>query len=384
MSASMGNIGNEGGDVGQLVGGIGTLIKGSPKSPDANQTQNINNAESNYTTATGNAQQTMNTAQALNSNSQNTLNQTLGSETPMVGAVNASANKNLSTYGNTFTPLQEQQAKQASQYASGANSDLLAGRAAADQGAATSAALANQRASLASEGVDPASVHGSALTQEAALSGAANAAGAATNSRINTTNTAAGLMNQANQVGLAAGNLGTNQAGEGSNIASGITADVNNTNNSNVNNLTAANSYLNTANGAINAGTGASSSQFNEEQQKYEDTIGANASQIGAMSGIASGATNIGADMMPTSASMAGGGPVSQKGALPFPIVPGTTDTKLAALTPGEFVIPKDVTQHLGHEKLHKLIDKTREDIAGRQGIPMHHQLSSAHVSQGV
>jgi hypothetical protein len=384
MSASMGNIGNTGGDLGNIAGGIGTLIKGSPQNVNPNQQPNINNANATYETATGNAQQTMNTAQALNSNSQNTLNTALGQETPMVSAVNNSANQNLSTYGSTFTPLQQTQAQNALDYTSDKNVQQREGMAVADQNAGTQAALANQRAALAAEGVDPASVHGSALTQEAALTGAANAAGAANQSVVQGQLTGAALQNQANQIGLGVGGLGTSQASTGSGIATQEVGNQNTTNNSNINDLTAANTYLNTANGANANAIGASSSNFNEEQQNYENQIGANASQIGAISGVVAGMGNLGADAMPTSASMARGGPVSARGALPFPIVPGTTDTKLAALTPGEFVIPKDVTQHLGHEKLHKLIDKTREEIAERRGIPMHHQLSSAHVSQGV
>jgi hypothetical protein len=42
-------------------------------------------------------------------------------------------------------------------------------------------------------------------------------------------------------------------------------------------------------------------------------------------------------------------------------------------LTPGEFVIPHDVAAHLGAEKLHKLVDKTREDINKRRAIPIPH-----------
>lgn len=377
-------MGSEGGDAGQLAGGIATLIKGSPGHPSPDQQGNINNANATYQNATSNAQQTMNTAQALNQNSQKTLNTALGQETPMVGAVNNAANNNLSTYGSTFTPLQKQQAQQAANYTSSQNIQQLQGQASANQGIATQAALQNQRASLASEGVDPASVHGSALTQQAAIQGAANAAGASSNAYTQAQLTGAQLMNNANQIGLAAGQQGTAQAQTGAGITASNVANEINTNNSNVNNMTAADTYLNSANAANNNAINASGSMFGQQQQGYEDQIGANASQIGAVSGVVGGVVGGASDMMPTSASMEHGGPVSSKGALPMPIVPGTTDTKLAALTPGEFVLPKDVTQHLGHEKLHKLIDKTREDIATRRGIPMHHQLSSAHTSQGA
>ena len=80
-------------------------------------------------------------------------------------------------------------------------------------------------------------------------------------------------------------------------------------------------------------------------------------------------------------APMQEGGPITHRGALPTPIVPGTTDNKLIAATPGEFMLPKDVAEFMGHEKLHNLIDKTREKLAQRQGIPTA-RLSSAHSAR--
>jgi hypothetical protein len=359
-----------------MVSGVMTLAQGSGSSgiPAADEATQIANGQATYGTATSDAAQTMNTAQSLNANSQNVLNNVTGSANNAMNSVQNSANQNLQTYGSTFSPLQTQQAQMAQNYTSAANTSQREGQAVADSNAATQSSLANQRASLASEGVDPASVHGSALTQQAALTGAAQNAGAATNSVLQTQATGNQLVNQANQLGTQVGQMGTSGETAAAGIGSNTVANTNNTNNSNVNNLTAANSYLNTATGANNSATTAANDQFNQQQTAYQDVQQAQANQSSAMGGIATGAM----------AMMAAGGPVSARGALPMPIVPGTTDTKLAALTPGEFVLPKDVTEHLGHDKLHKLIDKTRADIAERKGIPMHHQLSSAHTSMGA
>jgi len=401
--------------MGSIVSGVTSLAQGGAGAPPAaNEQSQIANAQATYGTATSDAQQTMNTAQSLNANSQNTLSNVTGQETPAMAAVNNSANQNLSTYGSTFVPLQQQQASEAANYGSAANTQQLQGQAVADQNSATQASLANQRASLASEGVDPASVHGSALTQQAAIQGAANAAGASSNSALQTQATANQLTNQANQLGLQVGAAGTSAAQAAAGIGSGIVSDTNNTNNSNVNNLTASNTYLNSATGANNSATTAANDQFNQEQTGYQDTVAAQAAQGAAIGGIASGALSMAAmekggvvpaptlgprgintvrhgiptmrPVLPTVVPhLAGGGPITARGALPVPIVPGTTDTKLIAATPGEFMLPKDVTQHLGHEKLHKLIDKTREDIGKRRGIPAGSpQLSSAHTSMGA
>jgi hypothetical protein len=361
--------------IGGIAGGAMSMMQSSPNAPTLDLSKQIGNAQDTYKTATADATQTMNTAKALNANSQNVLSNTTAANTGAAQAVMNTANQNLSTYGNTFVPLQQQQANQAANYTSEANINALKGQAVADQNAGTQAALSNQRAQLASEGVDPASIHGSALTQQAAIQGGANAAGAGTNAAIQAQLTGAGLMNQANQLGLNVGAQGTNAAASAAGINTSNVENTNNTNNSNVNNLTAANSYLNTGINANTSGANAANMQFNAQQTAYQDQVAAQASKAAGMGSMVGGAASL--------MAMQDGGPITHRGALPVPIVPGTTDTKLIAATPGEWMIPKDVTEFLGHEKLHKLIDKTREQIAQRRGIPMNAQLSSAHTSRG-
>lgn len=358
--------------MGSLVGSVVGAIAGGGggSAPSANQQTQIDNAQQTYSTASGDAAQTMNTAQAYNTNAQNTLNSTLSSETPEVSAVNNAANSNLSTYGSTFTPLQQKQAQQAANYTSSGNIALLQGQAVAGQSAAAQANLNNQRAALASEGVDPASIGGSALTQQAGVEAAANEAGAGTNAYTQAQTTGASLMNQANQVGLSAGQLGTSQASTGANIASSNVSNANATNATGINNLTAANTYLNSATNANNSATNASASEYGEQQQTYQDQQ-QQAANTGALAGnIASGVMGL----------LEKGGPVTSKGALPHPVIPGTTDSKVVALTPGEFVIPRDVTQYLGHDKLHSLIESTRNKMQSRgYGVP-----PPGHATQGV
>lgn len=384
--------------MGSIVSGVMSLAGGSGGSaPTLDMSKQIAANKATTDTAMTNAAQTQATATALNGQSQNTLKNVVGQETPAMAAVNKQANTNLSTYGNTFVGLQKQQADEAANYNSDSNRKQLAGQAVSDSNQATQASLKNQRDQLASEGVDPASVHGAGLEQQAAIQGAANAAGAATQSGLQTAATGRQLVAGANQLGMQVGDAGTRAAEAAAGIGSGIVANTNNTNNSNVNNLTASNGALNVATGANNASADAANKQFNAQQTSYQDNVAAQASKSAAIGGIVSGAASKmehGGVVTPPAVRMPGipqavptnyhGGPINSKGAFATPIVPGTTDTKLIAATPGEFMLPKDVVEHMGHEKLHKLIDKTREDVAKRRGIPMHHQLSSAHTSQGA
>jgi len=403
--------------IGGIAGGIAGMAQSSPSAPQANEQQNISDAQANYATANSDASQTMNTAQALNSQSQNVLAGINSASNSAMNQVSNTANQNLSTYGNTFVPLQAEQAQQAQNFLSNSNQQQLVGSAVAGANQGTQAALANQRASLAAEGVDPGSIGGAALQQQAAIQGGAAAAGAGTNEYLNAQQTGNSMLNAANQLGTQVGAQGTSGEQAAAGIGAQTVANTNNTNNSNVNNLTAANSYLGTSNNANANATTASNDQFNQEQTGYEDTVQAQASQassIGSMvggiasiaamqrGGVVKGAPNSGiplpflvqrppgafaysaaAGPVPASGQiphMAEGGPITHKGALPTPIVPGTTDNKLIAATPGEFMLPKDVAEFMGHEKLHNLIDKTREKMAQRQGIPTARATSAHHA----
>ena len=123
-----------------LGGGSGNI----PKAPDLSG--NINTANDISKTATSDASQTFNTAQAYNANAQNNLSSVVGAETPVMNKVNDITNQNLNTYGSTFAPLQQKQAADAQNYVA-QNADRLRGQAIADQGAAAEAARANSAAS---------------------------------------------------------------------------------------------------------------------------------------------------------------------------------------------------------------------------------------------
>lgn len=370
----------------------------TPAAPDLSKQSDQANAT--FKTATSDAAQTMATAQAYNDKSQATINNVVGQETPMVANVNNTANTNLQTYGNSFVPLQQQQAQEAGDWASEQNIANQQGRAMADQNAQTQQSLAAQRQQLASEGVDPSSIHGGALDAQARVQGAAAAAGAENNAYTNTKLQGQQLENQANTLGLQVGAQGQSGAATGANIGNSTASTQSQVNASDVNNLTAGNAYLGTANTANKDASDIQNDQFNDQLNAY------NAQQSSSSSAMSTIGTIAGAAMMfmekggsvphgipprfmdPKMAPglirsfYEHGGAVTRQGALPVSPIPGSTDTKPAMLTPGEFVIPRDAAEWKGHEHWYKKIDKAREEIAERHGLPP--RPTSALTARGV
>lgn len=362
-----------------------------PKAPDLSG--NVNQANATYGTATSDAQQTMNTAQAYNDNAQKNLSNVVSQSNSMAGQIGAQAGQNMQTYGSTFVPLQQTEAQAAQNYGSQANVARLQGQAIANTNAANQAARQNSAAALASEGVDPASVHGAALDRQASVAGAGQAANAGTQSAIQTQQQAFNMENTANQLGTQVGQMGTQGAATAAGVGQAGQQTVNSTNAAGVNNLTAANSYLNTGVSANNSAEKAANDQFGDQMQAYQAQQQASSglmSSIGSIAGAAmmfmeeggpvpdnSGMGRLGG-AIPTSGNYSQGGNVTSRGALPRSPIPGSTDTKPALLTPGEFVIPKDVVDFKGQDFFHRLVDTTRQANNKRRAIPVNH---APHVS---
>lgn len=395
-------------------------MSGGAKVPSApNLSGNIASNNQTAGTATSDAAQQMNTAQQYNQNAQKNLANVTNTSNSMAGQIGAQASQNIAQYGNTFAPLQAQQAQQAQTYGGTANVQKLQGMAIAGANTADQAARSNSAAALSAEGVDPASVHGAALDRQNSITGAGQVAAAGTQSAVNTTNTANAMTNQANQLGVQVGQMGTQGAATAAGTAQAGQLGVNQTNSSGISNLGASNAYLNTATGANQGAVDANRAQFGMQQQQYTDQSSQDNAAIGAIGSLGGAAMHFMAgggivgqhfggigpgghmtspiahsglpvvkgavrprQAIPMSFEpMDLGGTVSTQGALPPGSFGNTTDRKPALLTPGEFVIPADVTKHLGAEKLHKLIDSTREKANLRRAIPIPFQ---PHMSHGV
>lgn len=387
-----------------------------PKAPTlATQT---NAANANVQTAASDAQQTMNTAQTYNNNAQSNLQNVTNQANSSAGQLGAQANQNIQTYGQQFVPLQGQEAQQAQAYGSQANVQKLQGMAVANSNSANQAARQNSASALASEGVDPASIHGAALDRQNSITGAANVAGASTQSALNTQNQAFGMTNAANQLGLQVGAQGAAGQTAATNASNAGQQVLNTTNTEGVGNLGAAAGYLNAGTNAnanaIGAATGGFSNQMagynaqNSQDAGYASLIGAAATTAasfasggGPIDSAPKRALNIGGASIAAGARspmphsglpvvaghvhprqaipmsfepMDAGGNVTANGALPVGTFPGTTDRKPAMLTPGEFVVPKDAVNHMGVEYWHKQVDKAREASNKRRAIPVQYQ----------
>ncbi len=387
-------------------------MSGGAKIPSApNLSGNVATGNQTAATATSDAQQQLNTAQQYNNNAQKNLANVTNTSNSMAGQIGSQATQNMSTYGSSFVPLQAQQAQQAQTYGGTANIQKLQGQAVAGANTADQAARSNSAAALASEGVDPASVHGAALDRQAGVVGAGQVAAAGTQSAVNTTNIANAMTNSANNLGLQVGAQGTSGAATSAGTAQAGQLGVNQTNSSGISNLGAANQYLNTATGANNGAVNAADAGYGMQQKQYgmqQSANNSNVAGVGSLVGAAgmfmegggivgqhfggigpgghmalpmahSGLPVVKGSVRPRQAipmsfePMDLGGPVTSQGALPAGTFGSTTDRKPAMLTPGEFVMPKDIVQHLGTEKLHKMIDSTREKANLRRAIPVPH-----------
>lgn len=369
-------------------------MSGGGSAPSApNLSGNINAANQTFGTATSNANQTYNTALGYNANAQNNLAQTTGMANTQSNAIANNAAQNLQSYQQNFVPLQAAQAQGAQQWGSNANIQRMQGQAVAAQNAGAQAARQNAAAALAAEGVDPASAKGAALDRAAAVQAASGAAGAGTQAGINTQLQAQQLENQANQLGLGVSQQGTVGGATAAQTALAGQQGINTTNATGVQNMTAANQYLNTG---INANTSAaniSNQQFQDQMQVYQAQQAQQAGVgqlVGDVAGVAAMAMMEGGGPVPPGMqapdmgipvysnapggvhNFAAGGMVMQRGSLPRSPIPGSTDTKPALLTPGEFVIPKDVVDFAGQDHFHKLIDSIRNKANQRRAIPVH------------
>lgn len=369
-----------------------------PKAPDLSK--QTDQANETFGTATSNAAQTMNTAKAYNEQAQGTLSGVVGQQTQAMKQLNDSASSNISQYGSTFMPLQKQQADTAAGYASEDNVRAAQGRAVADTSAANSAAMNNARQRLAASGVDPNSIQGRALDQQARVQAAAQNAGAANQAMVQRQDQGNALVQQANQLGLQVNAAGQQGAANAANIGTQSVANTNQTNATGINNMGAANQYLNTATGANQSAADITNSGFQNEMAVANLKQQQSAAKMSAITGMAGAAASFmeGGGVVPETMgipspgiqprfeangfAMEHGGPVTEQGALPTPPVPGSTDRKLTFLTPGEFVIPREITSWKGHEYWYKEMDKIRQkkgEMTGALPSP-----SSVHTARGV
>jgi len=285
----------------------------------------------------------------------------------------AAAASDRARYENTFQPLEDSLAKEASEYSSPEKRALEMGRAEASVGQQFQAARTNAQRDLESFGVNPGATRFAALDIGARAQEAATKAAAANQAGQMVDATGRALRSEAINVGRGypgqiAGTYNTAlQAGTGAvNTGLSTTASGANTMGTGVQWNGQANQALNTWGNTLNNGYQNEMAQFNANQ-KSSSGVG---SALGAVAGIGMGMMGL-----PT-ASVGGkllgfedGGAVPagmspSGGAQTDDVEAGTSETGALNVNVGEFIVPKDTVTFKGTEFFHKLIAKTREDEA--------------------
>jgi hypothetical protein len=293
------------------------------------------------------------------------LERVLGVQLPIMEETFANAQTDRQRYEEVFQPIENNLIQEFQNYDSPERLDLERGRAIADVSSAFESQRRNAAARLESYGIDPSQTRSMALDigmRTAQAAAQASAADAATQRVENT-----GRALRADAINIGRGMPSQAAQSYGQSIAAGQ-AGLGGANSTSANSANLASSSLGFSGQALqgyNQGAGI-------RNMGYQNQLAATQMQNeNAAAGWNTAASLVGgvAGMM-----MEKGGPVTEKGALPVPVIPGSTDRKPALLTPGEYVLPVDVVRFKGEEFFEKLIAKSREDKQSmsqqRQGIP--------------
>lgn len=287
-------------------------------------------------------------------------------------------------YQQVYQPLEDQAVREAQTYASPEQRALQMGAASSQVAQQFDSQRVAAAQNLESFGIDPSSTRYAALDVGMRTNQAAAQAGAATTAGQQVDATARGL--QANAINVGRGLPSDVNAGNNTSVNAGNSA-VNSglaTTASGANTMGTAVQYggLGTqyggvagqfgsnATGALNAGTNAIGAWGTALNQGYSNELGAFNANQNSSSGIGS-LLGLGASFIP---GLAEGGTVpgplpsggaTRGGAVPVGASPTrgkAVDDVPARLTPGEFVVPRDVVQWKGEEHFQKFIKKARED----------------------
>jgi hypothetical protein len=290
------------------------------------------------------------------------------------------AQKDRARYEQIFQPLEDSLAADAASYSSPERRDLEMGRAQAGVAQQFDAQRANALRQLEGYGIDPTSTRYAALDLGYRAQQAATAAAAGNQAGQQVDAMGRALRSEAINVGRGypgqiAGQYGTSLAAgaQGVNSTLAQTASGANTMGTNAQYMGLGNQSLGTWGNTLNMGYQNQLAAYNAEQNS--------SSGWGSALGLAGSLLTA-----PLKGTMLGmlesGGPVQTPGgAIPASASPTggqTVDDVPAALTAGEFVIPKDVTSWLGEKTMHQLIEKARKE---QEELP---QKSGAIPSVGV
>jgi hypothetical protein len=304
------------------------------------------------------------------------------------------AAKAQARYEQVYQPLEDQAVNDAETYDSPGRRDAAVGGASADVAQASDSQRLAAAQNLESFGVDPSSTRYAALDAGIRANGAAAQAGAANQAgrqvdataqalRANAINVGRGLpsdVNASNSTAINAGQTAVNSTlattGSGANtMGTGVQYGSLGLGASG-----GATQAIGSGNGAFAAGTGAINAWGNTLNNGFNNQMSAyNAKQsassgIGGLLGTVAGLDSSSVGGAALMKAFSKGGAVPDMGhaipaghgrAVPASASPSggrAVDDVPARLTPGEFVVPKDVVAWHGEKHFQHLITKTRED----------------------
>jgi hypothetical protein len=283
-----------------------------------------------------------------------TLERVLGVQLPIMEEQFANAQEDRQRYEQVFLPIEDKLIEEFQNYGTPERFDKERGRAVADVNANFDSQRKNALTRLESYGVDPSQTRNQALDVGMRIAQAQSQAGAADAATNRVENTSRALRAEAINIGRG---LPSQVAGSyGQSIAAGQAGigGANQTTNTGANAFGGAAQYYQGAmQGGMNAGSLTNTGFGNQMDVANLQTARAGQvmDMVGAIGGAAAGAI-----------PFAEGGVVPEQGALPVSPIPGSTDRKVIIATPGEFVVPKDVTEWKGIEFFEKMATKSRED----------------------
>jgi hypothetical protein len=297
------------------------------------------------------------------------------------------AAKAQARYEQVYQPLEDQAVNDAETYDSPGRRDAAMGGASADVAQASDSQRLAAAQNLESFGVDPSSTRYAALDAGIRANGAAAQAGAANQAgrqvdataqalRANAINVGRGLpsdVNASNSTAINAGQTAVNSTlattGSGANtMGTGVQYGSLGLGASG-----GATQAIGSGNGAFAAGTGAINAWGNTLNNGFNNQMSAYNARQSASSGVG-GLLGTVAGLSSSLAAFSKGGAVPDMGhaipaghgrAVPASASPSggrAVDDVPARLTPGEFVVPKDVVAWHGEKHFQHLITKTRED----------------------
>lgn len=320
------------------------------------------------------AQQQLKMAQDQYAHVQPQLDQINDAELKGMTQQNEAAAQDRARYESTFVPLQDQYIQTANNWDTPEREQSQAGAAEAAVAQQTEQARQAAATALESYGVDPTSTRYAALDIGTRTQGAAAQAAAG--------NTA---INQTQQQGLA---LKAQAINMGNNLPMQSTSEYSGANSAGNSSIGNTNSTTSTGFSTMGTGaqwTGLANSSLNTAANEYNNIYNGQIQAQNQSSGWGSLAGLLGGSLLSAPSGSLGGrigarlfanggavpdqavptGDATPGGAVPVAASPSggrAIDDVPARLTPGEFVVPKDVVNWVGEKHLQSLIEKSRKE----------------------